>query len=127
MRDLFHVPERYFLSHSVGCLPKTSQERLNAQYFQPWAEMGGNAWPSWLSVLEDYRTSMGALLNTSSDAICPQTNVSSALSKILYSLPKQAGRNAILLSPQDFPTNGFGHFDVLRHCTVRTRFCSLVC
>lgn len=107
MRDRFHVPERYFLSHSVGCLPKTSQDRLNAQYFEPWAQMGGNAWPSWLDVLEAYRANIGTLLNAPAALICPQVNISSALTKILYGLPKKGARNVIVLSPQDFPTNGF--------------------
>lgn len=107
MRDLFHVPERYFLSHSVGCLPKTSQDALNAAYFTPWAEGGGNAWPSWLNVLGDYRSKIASLLGTGAQCICPQTNISSALTKIIYSLPRSERRNEIVLSPQDFPTNGF--------------------
>lgn len=107
MREAFDVPPRYFLSHSVGCLPKSAPERLSALYFKPWAEMGGNAWPSWLRVLEDYRASIGNLLGTSAAQICPQMNVSSALTKILYSLPKTPARNVIVLSPHDFPTNGF--------------------
>ena len=65
MREAFDVPPRYFLSHSVGCLPKSAPERLSALYFKPWAEMGGNAWPSWLRVLEDYRASIGNLLGIS--------------------------------------------------------------
>lgn len=107
MRDLFKVPERYFLSHSVGCLPKSSQQALSDHYFKPWGQSGGKAWPAWLSTLEDYRSKIGAVLGAPFEGICPQTNVSSALTKILYSLPRQASRNVILLSPQDFPTNGF--------------------
>lgn len=107
MHDLFTVPERYFLSHSVGCLPKSSQQALKDYYFQPWAQFGGNAWPAWLSILDNYRSKIGAVIGTVSENICPQNNVSSALTKILYSLPKQASRKVILLSPQDFPTNGF--------------------
>lgn len=107
MRDLFDVPDRYFLSHSVGCLPKSSREALNAHYFEPWGRLGGNAWPSWLAILEEYRSKLGALLGSGPETICPQTNVSSALTKIIYSLPAPSARNVILLSPQDFPTNGF--------------------
>ncbi len=107
MRDLFHVPARYFLSHSVGCLPKTSEDALSTSYFTSWAEGGGNAWPSWLDVLGGYRSKIAALLGTSAGQICPQTNISSALTKIIYSLPRSGTRNVIILSPQDFPTNGF--------------------
>lgn len=107
MRDVFEVPERYFLSHSVGCLPKSSQKAMSDHYFKPWGQSGGNAWPDWLSILEDYRSKIGEMLGVSSEGMCPQINVSSALTKILYSLPRQASRNVILLSPHDFPTNGF--------------------
>ena len=107
VRDLFEVPERYFLSHSVGCLPKSSQQALSDGYFKPWGQFGGKAWPAWLSTLEDYRSKIGVMLGAPSEGMCPQTNISSALTKILYSLPKHASRNVILLSPQDFPTNGF--------------------
>lgn len=111
MRNLFHVPDKYFLSHSVGCLPKSSEKKLQEHYIAPWAQMGGNAWPSWLGVLDDYREKLGRLIGTHADCVCPQNNVSSALTKILYSLPPplsgQGTRNVIVMSEQDFPTNGF--------------------
>lgn len=107
MHKHFHVPEAYFLSHSVGCLPKTSQHFVTENIFKPWQVQGGNAWPGWLDILAEFRTEIGALLGVTQADICPQTNVSSALTKILYSLPKRQGRNTIVLSKQDFPTIGF--------------------
>ena len=57
--------------------------------------------------LDKFRTGLGELLGVSGDLICPQTNISSALTKVLYSLPKPTKRKAIVLCRQDFPTVGF--------------------
>lgn len=105
MRDHFHVPDNYFLSHSVGCLTRLAQADLDAQFFEPWKS--GVNWAEWMPVLDGFRAGMADFLSIKSANICPQTNVSSALTKILYSLPKRAGRDTILLSEQDFPTIGF--------------------
>ena len=105
MRDHFHVPDNYFLSHSVGCLPKTTPDVMAGAFFKPW-QMGRN-WAEWMPILDDFRSGIAAMLGVEARNICPQTNVSSALTKILYSLPRRDGRNVIVLSDQDFPTIGF--------------------
>ncbi len=107
MRDHFHVPDNYFLTHSVGCQPKESGAHIQAKILDPWRAQGGDAWPTWMEVIEEFRTKIGAVLGVGLATICPQNNVSSALTKTLYSLPKKPGRNIIVLSEQDFPTNGF--------------------
>ncbi len=107
MREHFHVPENYFLSHSVGCQPKCVQDRLNADYFGAWQAQGGNAWPGWMQAIDQFRGAMGRVLGVSDDLICPQTNVSSGLTKTLYSLPDTGKRKTILLSEGDFPSIGF--------------------
>ena len=105
MRELFHVPENYFLSHSVGCMPKVISDALDESYLEPWAS--GQNWSQWMPVLDEFRSSLGRILGVSANLICPQTNISSALTKVLYSLPTQASRNKIILSKHDFPTVGF--------------------
>jgi len=105
MREHFHVPETYFLSHSVGCLPRMSPDALTAGLFSPW--MSGENWALWMEALEGFRAGLARLLGVTASTICPQVNVSSALTKILFSLPKRDGRDVILLSKMDFPTVGF--------------------
>ncbi len=107
MREHFHVPANYFLSHSVGCLPKRTAGRLSETYFQPWQSEGGNAWPGWMEGLDRFRVGMGDLLGAEARQICPQTNVSSALTKIIHALPDTGKRKTILCTEQDFPTIGF--------------------
>ena len=105
MRDFFQVPENYFLSHSVGCLPKNTQQALEGNYLGPWAS--GENWSEWMSVLDKFRAGMANILGMPAAQICPQSNISSALTKILYSLPDPIKRNKIVFSKQDFPTVGF--------------------
>lgn len=105
MREHFEVPDLYFLSHSVGCLPKVSQGALRDKIFGPWRT--GETWSRWMDEVETFRSGMARLLRVKTAYICPQVNVSSALTKILFSLPKPEGRDVILLSKQDFPTIGF--------------------
>lgn len=107
MREHFHVPDNYFLSHSVGCLPKTAPDQLRQEYFDPWKRAGGEAWPGWLDVLETFRARLGALLGSPARNLCPQANVSSGLTKLLYALPDPADKTTILCSAEDFPTIGF--------------------
>ncbi|MBL4852707.1 MAG: aminotransferase class V-fold PLP-dependent enzyme [Robiginitomaculum sp.] len=107
MHKHYHVPKTYFLTHSVGCLPKQTSDDVAKDFFGPWQASGGNAWPDWLGILTRFRVSMGEILGVSGNTICPQTNVSSALTKIIHSLPMRKGRDVILLSEQDFPTIGF--------------------
>lgn len=106
-RNRFHLPDGpYFLSHSVGLMPKDATNGLSETVLAPWQE-AGQSWDEWLAILDRFRAALGSLLNADPAMICPQTNVSSALTKILFSLPEPGTSNVILLSEQDFPTIGF--------------------
>ncbi|MFZ0547928.1 MAG: aminotransferase class V-fold PLP-dependent enzyme, partial [Candidatus Promineifilaceae bacterium] len=105
--SLFHIPQGiYLLSHSVGCLPKTTIEAQN-EFFHLWQTKGGNAWDDWLAAIDAFCDSLAALFNGRSDQFCPQVNISSAVTKIIASLPPRPGKNIILLSELDFPSIGF--------------------
>jgi len=104
---LFSVPkEIYLLNHSVGCLPKKTRGDVN-RYLDVWAENGSNAWEEWLQCIDSFNTSIARLLNTTATACCPQTNISSALCKVIHALPKRKGRRKIVLSEFDFPSMGY--------------------
>ena len=103
----FFLPEGiYLLNHSLGCLPrKTVLEK--ERFFDLWKSQGGEAWEQWLSWVNAFCQSLSNLLNGYPDEFCPQTNVSSAISKILLSLPPRKQRTKLLLSDMDFPSMGF--------------------
>ncbi len=103
----FQLPEgTYLLSHSVGCLPRAARDAAE-QFFELWAAQGGEAWDGWLASIGGFQRSLATLLNGRDTEFCPQPNISSALSKILSSLPRRAGKTKLLLSELDFPSAGF--------------------
>ncbi|WP_340678940.1 aminotransferase class V-fold PLP-dependent enzyme [Paraglaciecola sp.] len=97
----------YLLSHSVGCLPKQAERTLSERYLNPWQQQGGNAWPAWLGVIDDFCRELALILNCDSKDICPQSNVSSGLTKYLMAMPLRADKNVILMHASAFPSMGF--------------------
>ncbi len=107
-REAFHLPDgRYFLSHSIGLQPKQAAVALEEGYAGPWRRGGPDIWNDWLAAIDHYRSALAPLIGAAPGDICPQTNVSSALTKVLFSLPERARRGKIVLSEDDFPTVGF--------------------
>jgi selenocysteine lyase/cysteine desulfurase len=105
--DFTPPPGPYFLSHSVGLSPRAARATLDAAYFEPWAAGDGATWTRWLAASDVWRQSLAPLIGADADDICPQTNISSALTKILSALPIPKGRTKIVLCEEDFPTVGF--------------------
>jgi len=106
--DKFHLTgKHYFLTHSIGAQPKTYDARIAKSYTEPWRHAGAGAWESWLDAVSQFQTGLAPLIGAEPQDICPQTNVSGALTKILYSLPARTRRTKIVLTEDDFPTVGF--------------------
>lgn len=99
--------KNYFLSHSVGLPFEGMEEHFAEHYFQPWHEQH-EPWPLWLSALDNFRDELAQLINAERDEICPQTNLSSGLTKIVHGLPRPSpDKNVILCSAEDFPSMAF--------------------
>lgn len=108
MHHLFNVPQgTYLLSHSVGCLTKNAEQTLQQRYLIPWQQQGGDAWPNWLSIIDDFCTQLAQILGANAEDICPQSNVSSGLTKYLQALPPNSHKNVILMHASAFPSLGF--------------------
>lgn len=95
----------YLLSHSVGKPLKQSETNLSTIFFNAWKS--NEPWHEWMNVFSEFQKSLSNLLHSKSENFCPQTNVSGAFTKVLFSLPKQANKKTILLSEYDFPSIGF--------------------
>src|SRR5262245_11089076 len=107
VRDLFHIPSGiYMLSHSAGCLPVATRAAA-AEYFDTWGRSGGDSWGEWLAHVWAFRGALAKLLGAEADDFCPQSNLSSGLTKIIGSLPKREGRVKVIYSELDFPSCGF--------------------
>ena len=97
----------YLLSHSVGRPLLDAKDKLAQKFFAPWEAGAGEPWGEWMGTLAGFQQALSGLLNSGAGNFCPQSNLSSALTKILFSLPKRSGKQKILLSEHDFPSMGF--------------------
>lgn len=96
----------YLLSHSIGLAVRGSRD-IACDYFDTWEQHTADAWPRWLGGLEGFRAALARLLNTDAGSICPQSNVSSGLTKILDSLHHEFDHPTVLISEDAFPSLGF--------------------
>lgn len=107
-QDLFALGEGiYLLSHSVGRPPRSAETAARAAFFEPWQAGDAEPWDAWFEEVERFRRAVGTLLNGDAEQVCPQANLSSALTKIVHSLPRRVGRDTIVYTEADFPSMGF--------------------
>ncbi len=100
-------PGIYLLSHSVGRPPASAREAVAQKFFQPWESGRVDVWDDWINAVGEFTSAVARLLNTSARQLCPQVNLSSALTKVLFSLPNNPARKTVLLTDNDFPSMGF--------------------
>lgn len=105
--DFHHGSDTYLLSHSVGLMPRATAEWVDSGLSTTWRTDPVNAWPSWMLEIERFRSALARLFNHEAQWFCPQANISSGLTKVLHALPREPGRNVILLSASAFPSVGF--------------------
>ncbi|MFK8024315.1 MAG: aminotransferase class V-fold PLP-dependent enzyme [Ilumatobacter sp.] len=96
----------YLLSHSVG-LPIAGSRHVAQEYFDTWEHHTADAWPRWLDGIDHFRRALAGLLSTTGEQICPQSNVSSGLTKVLDAQRHRFDRPTILISEDAFPSLGF--------------------
>jgi len=107
-QDAF-VPAKgiYLLNHSVGRMPHSTREHTEKHFFEAWERGQPDAWSLWLEGLAEFKNALAELFNGEASHFCPQTNISSVVTKTLYALPPKPGKNVILISENDFPSVGF--------------------
>jgi selenocysteine lyase/cysteine desulfurase len=97
----------YLLNHSVGRPPRSAEGAARSGFFEPWKTGAADPWEAWFAQVDRYRAAVAALLNGNADNVCPQANLSSALTKIVHALPRRVGRDMIVYTEADFPSMGF--------------------
>ena len=97
----------YLLSHSIGKMPKSAVQFANQYFFRIWQEQPVDAWPQWLGAIDAFNNSLAQLFNGAPESFCPQSNLSSGLSKVLGALPPKLGKKVIVCTENDFPSAGF--------------------
>ncbi len=96
----------YLLSHSIG-LPVRGARESGADYFDTWEHHTVDAWPRWLAGIDGFRNALASILSTRPESICPQSNVSSGLTKLLDSIRHEFAHPTVLISADAFPSLGF--------------------
>lgn len=109
----------YLLSHSVG-LPVRGMRDAVAGALDVWERDTAAVWPQWFGIIDGFRTSLAHLLGADAPSICPQSNVSSGLTKILGALHHtfDADQPVVLLTEDAFPSIGY----VCEHAGFEVRF-----
>ena len=97
----------YLLNHSVGRPPRSAESAARSGFFEPWKTGAAEPWEAWFAQVDRFRAAVAALLTGNADNVCPQANLSSALTKIVHALPRRAGRDTIVYTEADFPSMGF--------------------
>jgi selenocysteine lyase/cysteine desulfurase len=100
--------QTYLLNHSVGKPLASALENFAQQYFIPWQQGKTEPWPEWLTVIQQFKNALALLFNSKAENFCPQSNVSTGLTKLLmaHQLIHQKSCR-VLLSEHDFPSMGF--------------------
>jgi len=107
----------YLLSHSIG-LPVRGSREATLGFFDAWEHDTAHAWPRWLDAVDGFRHSLARLLGTDPTSICPQSNVSSGLTKIIGSIGELPDRPTVLVSEDAFPSLGY----VFQQAGFRVRY-----
>ena len=98
----------YFLNHSIGRPLQSSQQALQDAFMAPWEDGEPGIWPKWLEIIDGFQDALAGLFQAKKEDFCPQTNLSSGLTKLMMALPQLQTHNGIvLMSEIDFPTVGF--------------------
>ena len=105
--DFSLVDDTYLLNHSVGRPLVGLQSAFNDSFFAPWQDSGREPWGQWLGVINQFTHALSQLFNGRAQDFCPQVNLSSALTKLVMSLPRLQQHCVVLMSESDFPSMGF--------------------
>jgi kynureninase len=93
----FVLPEDiYLLNHSVGRPPVNTAQVWSDSFLSPWRDEGEEVWTRWLEAISGFNSALARLLNSPAENFCPQANLTSALTKILHSLPNHENLNTIV-------------------------------
>jgi kynureninase len=104
-RDRFEVPEGviYLRGHAVGCLPRGARDAAR-RFFDQWATHGAASWDEWITTISAFLRALSRVLGVRPEELSPQVNLSSALTKLIGSLPRRPRRRRIVYGELDFPT-----------------------
>lgn len=106
-RDRFPIlaESTYLVTHSLGAMPSTVREKLDA-YADQWATRGVRSWAEgWWTTPVDVGNVLAPLMNAPPDTVVMHQNVSVIQSLVASALDFGGRRNKVVYTDQNFPTN----------------------
>lgn len=109
--DQFEAPKRlralggaYLCSNSMGIVPRSAIE-AERQCVQQQCERGIDVWDSgeWSKILDDYCAVIGRYVGVSADQVCPVTNITDGIWRVLSAIPLRQNP-VILQTSMEFTT-----------------------
>jgi kynureninase len=95
----------YFISHSLGAMPRQTRERLN-QYADMWTERSIRAWDEgWWEMPRSVGNLVGKIIGADKNSVVMHQNVSICQSMILSCLDFSGRRNKIVSESMNFSSN----------------------
>ncbi len=94
----------YLISNSLGAMPNSARE-WSEKYLNIWQSRGVRCWEEeWWELGKTVGNKIGSLLNTESDSVTMQANVTSAQAVVLSSFDFSQKRNKVVMVEQEFPS-----------------------
>lgn len=94
----------YLISNSLGAMPNSARE-WSEKYINIWQDRGVRCWEEeWWQLGKTVGNKIGSLLNTESDSVTMQANVTSAQAVVLSSFDFSQKRNKVVMVEQEFPS-----------------------
>ncbi|MFK7958152.1 MAG: aminotransferase class V-fold PLP-dependent enzyme [Lysobacterales bacterium] len=97
----------YLLNHSAGIPPITLKAHLEESLLGPWTTGNDQVWPQWLAGVDAFRRALAQVIRHEPGMVCPQPNVSAAVSQVLGAVPRNKARGKLLIAERAFPSLGF--------------------
>lgn len=113
LREQFPILEKktYLASHSLGAVPRATEESLK-QYYREWASEGIMAWDGhWFKAISEFGNRLSDLLHVSHGTIAPMENVTRGFAAVASSLDwnqkttSGKSKNKIVLTSLEFITS----------------------
>ncbi|HEY3243807.1 MAG TPA: kynureninase, partial [Phycisphaerae bacterium] len=104
-RGLFPIlgSTTFLNSNSMGAMPETAEVGL-AEYARLWATEGGEAWETWLPLIDEVAAMAGRFCGAGPGEVILNQNVSFFQNQIASALEFTPRRNKVVMSALEFPS-----------------------
>ncbi len=92
----------YLANHTLGAMPAAVEGSL-AAFAGDWATRGVEAWPDWFAEARRVADLLGGLIGAPPGSVVVHQNVAALTAMLLSALPRDAGRDRVVLAADEWP------------------------